>query len=225
MPTNYRANLCGVTMKNTEIPSLSNVSNTEIHINTTTCPSCLMEREAKATECPSCGIVFSQYYRWSKEKRTKLTISGIYHLNVSEIEALETGWKNVEMMYWDQQVHDKFLHMCLRLKSLPFAAHAYTERLKIFNDDDIAYLQLQKIVSLSRDWFGMETPEDLGPFNKSLVRIAAALSVIGICAGVVTLFVGMLTASRGYYALTGVVMAVVFTVLFVRLKRLASQVG
>ncbi len=210
-------------MKNTDYSSLSDVSKDQTITDTETCPSCLMERDAKATECSSCGIVFSQYYRWSKEKRTKLTISGLYHLTVAEIEALEAAWKSVEMMYWDQATHDKFLHRCLRLKSLPFAAHSYTERLKIFSDDDIAYLQLQKIISLSKDWVGEETPEITLPYNRSLLRWAGAVSVLGVCAGVITLFLGLLTTSRGFYTGFGVSMCAVFLLSFATFRYIARS--
>lgn len=192
-------------MKNTDIPSLSNVSNAEITTDASICPSCLMEREATDLECRSCGIVFAQYYKWSKEKRTKLTISGLYHLNVAEIETLEKLRKNVELAYWDQQAHEKLLHACLRLRSLPFAAHFYTERLTIFPDDDIAYLQLTKVSALAKDWFGTSGSEDIQPLSPRLWRYTAALSVIGMIAGVFTLFLGLLTKSVGFYSVFAIV--------------------
>lgn len=187
-------------MKNTDFPSLSNVSKNEILTDSTLCPSCLMEREAKALECTSCGIIYSQYYKWSKEKRTKLTISGLYHLNVTEIENLEALRKTVELSYWDQAAHDKLLHSCLRLKSLPFAAHFYSERLTIFPDDDIAYLQLQKIRALAKDWIAQPDEEERWPLSHSLWRYTAALAVMGMATGVFTLFLGLLTKDVAFYS-------------------------
>lgn len=201
-------------MKNMENLPLSNVSKGDMVIDESTCPSCLMEREAKTTECRYCGIVYSQYYRWSKEKRTKITISGLYHLNVSEIEELQAAWSQVELMYLSQETHDQFLRLCLRLKSLPFAAYCYNERLKIFVDDEIASFQLQKIITLSREWFGLDMKEEPFPFNRMLMRMTSVLSGLGMGTGLLTLMTGLLTNTPGYYVMTGLFMMVAFTAIF-----------
>lgn len=205
-------------MKNMENLPLSNVSKNEIVTDESTCPSCLMEREAKSTDCQYCGIVFSQYYRWSKEKRTKLTISGLYHLNVTDIENLQTAWQRIEMNYWNQDTHEKFLHTCLRMKSLPFAAYCYTQRLQILPDDDVARLQLEKIVSLSKDWFAPDLEELPSPYNRGLLVVTAALAVMGVIAGVLTLFTGLLTTSRSFYVITGLFMCAAFIGIFLFAK-------
>lgn len=198
-------------MKNMENIPLSNVSKGDLVTNDTLCPSCLMERDAKNTDCPYCGIVYSQYYRWSKEKRTKLTISGLYHLNVNDIEELQAAWSQVELMYLSQDTHDQFLRLCLRLKSLPFAAHCYTERLKIFVDDEIASFQLQKIITLSRELYGLPIEGKAFPINTSLLHYTRALSIIGIVSGIVVLMLGLMTKNPMFYTLMGVSMIVGFT--------------
>lgn len=199
-------------MKNIENP-LSNVSKNENLSEDSVCPSCLSERVANSRECTYCGIVYSQYYRWSKEKRTKLTISGLYHLNVADIEALETAWDRIESAYISKDTHEKFLLMCLRLKSLPFAAHCYKRRLEIFPDDDIARLQLDKVISLAKDWFGLDVEEERTPFNTGLMRIAVSLSAFGIVTGIVTLFAGLLTKNPTFYLVAGTLITLVFTFL------------
>ena len=140
-------------MKNMENP-LTHVSKNRIPTDgDELCPSCLMPRAAMATECTHCGIIFSQYKKWAKEKRTKLTISGLYHLSAADIDALENAWEQVEAVYLDQDRHERFIHMCQRLKSLPFAAYKYNARLHMFSDDDIARFQLGRVVTLAETWF------------------------------------------------------------------------
>jgi hypothetical protein len=211
-------------MKNMENLPLSNVSKGDVVANETLCPSCLMERDAKNTDCPYCGIVYSQYYRWSKEKKTKLTISGLYHLNFNNIEELQSAWAQVELMYYNQESHDRFLRLCLRLKSLPFAAHCYTERLKTFGDDEVANYQLGKVMALSREWFGLKQEASAFPVNNSLLNYTRALSMLGIFTGVVVLMLGLLTTSPIYYHVMGAFMIIGFTGIMYLLRYLKNEI-
>jgi len=117
------------------------------------CPSCLSERDVADQECAYCGIVFSQYHRWLKATKSKITISGLYHLSADDLERLEKMWSKVQTLYWSEDEHYKFMMHCLRLKSLPFAIHCYKKRLEIFPDDDIADLQIAKLKSLAKEWY------------------------------------------------------------------------
>lgn len=209
-------------MKNIVNP-LSNVSKDEILSSETMCPSCLCEREATDVECSFCGIVFANYYRWSKTTRSKLTISGLYHLNADDLERLEASWSRVQTLYWSEEEHYKFMMQCLRLKSLPFAIHSYKKRLELFPDDDVAVVQIQKLKALAREWYdqGVDVPSI--PFHRGLFLWSQALSVMGIVSGIVVLFLGLLTSTRGFYVLLSLVMVVAFMGLFVLSRRLRLE--
>jgi hypothetical protein len=209
-------------MKNIE-NSLSNVSKTAVSLEVDAiCPSCFMPKTSSDLECNQCGIVFSQYYKWAKEKKVKHTISGLYHLSNNDIDALEASWKKIENVYLDQTTHEQFIHLCLRLKSLPFAAHKYNERVRLFPEDDIARHQLEKVIALANEWFG--TAEEADPVlgSPTLWRLLIAFSGFAICASIFSLFVGMTSSTPAYYLWFGTFATIASMAIFVAGRKLYS---
>jgi hypothetical protein len=165
------------------------------------CPACLEPLSGGRDDCPSCGIVISQFKRVSLEKRLKLTVAGLYHLSSFDCEALEAAWHKVELMYYDTESHNQFIHMCYKFKSLPYAAKKYVERLALDPNDDIADLMRKRILMLSQEFMPAQATKTLPPsvVTKSLMKLFNTILIFAMIAGVFIVLISALTASKMYF--------------------------
>jgi hypothetical protein len=165
------------------------------------CPACLEPLSADRDDCPSCGVVISQFKRVSLEKRLKLTVAGLYHLSSFDCEALEAAWHKVELLYYDTESHNQFIHMCYKYKSLPYAAKKYVERLALDPTDDIADLMRKRVLMLSQEFMPTQAsktvPESV--VTKSLFKLFNTILIFAMIAGVFIVLVSALTASKMYF--------------------------
>lgn len=171
-------------------------------METVSCPSCLdVLLDPKRDDCPSCGIVISQFKRVSLEKRLKLTVGGLYHLSSFDCEALEAAWRRVEIAYYDSESHNQFIHMCYRLKSLPYAAKKYTERMEMIPDDETADVMRKRVLLLSQESLPGSVTKTLPAtaVTASLMRIFNAILVMGMIGGLVVALGSALTENKMYF--------------------------
>ncbi|MCB9072726.1 MAG: hypothetical protein H6623_03825 [Bdellovibrionaceae bacterium] len=206
--------------------SLSHVSNKVDGVLTDEnllCPACFAPRKSTDIECCQCGVIFSQYTKWAREKRTKHTIGGLYHLSIEDIDGLEMLWTKIENAYLDQDLHNRFIHRCLALKSLPFAAFKYQQQLRKSPEDDLARYQLEKVMTLVREWFAPEKPVSYVLGSSTLWRWLIALSILGWVVGILALFAGMLTSTPSYYLAFGGGIVIVSSFIYIYMRRLLTN--
>lgn len=187
------------------------------------CPSCYETLKAGATDCTSCGIVLSHFYRVATEKRLKLTIGGLYHLTSTECVEIETAWSKVENFYYDSNLHSQFLYLCFRLKSLPYAVKKYNDRLLKDSLDDIAStMKLRAMTLASESLPGKAIESDWMPtlLTRTLLRTMIVMLVIGVCGGSVLMLTSILTAQKYFFLAMGSFVTVACLLSLLILKRL-----
>jgi hypothetical protein len=170
------------------------------------CPSCYQTLRAKAVECSSCGIVLENYRRASTERKLKHTIGGLYHLTAEECAQLEKAWLKIESVYYDQKLHDQFLHLCLRFKSLPFAVKKYQSRLDINSTDDIAVMMKNRALVLATESLPLVSANERwlpSLLALALFRTLIVFLVVGTCAGSVLMLISALTTERLFFFAMG----------------------
>jgi hypothetical protein len=170
------------------------------------CPSCYQTLKPKALDCASCGIILENYRRASTERKLKHTIGGLYHLTGEECVQLERAWTKIESIYHDQKLHNQFLHLCLRLKSLPFAAKKYKSRLDLNPYDDIAAMMKNRALLLASESLPTSSPaEDWVPpvLAMALFRTLILFLIVGSCAGSVLMLISALTTEKLFFFALG----------------------
>ena len=171
------------------------------------CPSCYQTLKVGAKDCLACGIVLENYQKIVTEKKLKLTMSGLYHLTPVECLQIENAWSKIETLYYDQNLHNQFLHLCLRLKSLPFAVKKYNDRILQDSLDDIASTMKNRAMllaseSLPRDFVSESwVPPVLA---QALLRTLIVFLLLGVCAGSVLVLVSVLTVQKFFFLAMGV---------------------
>ncbi len=170
------------------------------------CPSCYQTLKPKALDCASCGIILENYRRASTERKLKHTIGGLYHLTVEECVQLERAWTKIESIYYDQKLHDQFLHLCLRLKSLPFAVKKYKNRLDLNAYDDIATMMKNRALLLASESLPTTSAiEGWVPpvLAMALFRTLIVFLIVGSCAGSVLMLISALTTEKLFFFALG----------------------
>ena len=170
------------------------------------CPSCYETLQPKALDCASCGIILENYRRASTERKLKHTIGGLYHLTVEECVQLERAWTKIESIYYDQKLHDQFLHLCLRLKSLPFAVKKYKNRLDLNAYDDIATMMKNRALLLASESLPTTSAiEGWVPpvLAMALFRTLIVFLIVGSCAGSVLMLISALTTEKLFFFALG----------------------
>lgn len=172
------------------------------------CPSCYETLKPQAIECDSCGVVLSHFQKVAIEKRLKLTIGGLSHLTSSECMELEKAWQKIEAVYYDSSLHDQFLHLCLRLKSLPYAVKKYQDRLGKDSLDEIAAtmrtrasLLVSEALPAGRVW---QEREEMSLLMRAMLRTLTVVLILGVCAGSVLMLISALTAQKIFFLAMGV---------------------
>lgn len=123
------------------------------------CPSCLEFLPEKATECPSCGILLSNFKRVSLEKRVKISTPTLGHLSSYQCVDLENRWAKVMASYSQREVHDQFLQFCYQLRALSYVVFKYSQLLKIDPSDDVAEYMLKRTRILAEQTHATDTDE------------------------------------------------------------------
>lgn len=165
------------------------------------CPSCLTPVSESAVECSSCNVIISQFKRVSFEKRLKMTIGGLYHLTSYDCEELEKAWTKVESAFYDTEIHHQFMHMCYKMRSLPFAVKKYSDRLETNPGDDVADVMRRRVMLLAQESLPAAEMKVLPPSltTASLMRLFTAMLGMGTLSGVLLLFIAAFTSSKMYY--------------------------
>jgi len=184
------------------------------------CPSCLAILNGEPEECTSCGVVISHFKRVSLEKRLKLTVAGLYHLSSFDCEALETAWQKVEAAYYDTEVHNQFIHLCYRFKSLPYAVKKYAQRVAVDPLDDIADMMKKRVLILAQESLPEAQTKELPPtmITRSLMRFFTAILSFSLIGGVFMLLISALTQHKLYFFGLGlfIVVSSLLSLLFMR---------
>jgi hypothetical protein len=184
------------------------------------CPSCLEILEGDRETCKACGVVIAQFKRVALEKRLKHTVAGLYHLSSTDCETLEKAWQKVESVYHDTELHNQFIHLCYRYKSMPFAAKKYGNQLEINPQDDIAELMKRRVLLLCQDSIPELATKTLPPstITHSLMRIFSSILVFGMIGGVFLLLISALTQSKMYFFGLGlfIIISSLMSLLFMR---------
>jgi len=171
------------------------------------CPSCYQTLKPKAVECMSCGIVLENYRRSHIEKKLKHTIGGLYHLTSEECIQLEKTWAKIETVYYDQNLHNQFLHACLRLKSLPYAVKKYQGRLNRDSLDEIASIMKNRAMLLASESLPTTAAkgETWAPpiLAQALLRTLIVVLIVGTCAGSVLMLISALTVQKLFFFALG----------------------
>lgn len=171
------------------------------------CPSCYATLKVGAKDCLACGIVLGNYQKIITEKKLKLTISGLYHLTAAECLQIENAWNKIETVYYDQNLHNQFLHLCLRLKSLPFAVKKYNDRLLKDSLDDIASTMKNRAMLLASESLPRQSVSEpwVPPvLAQALLRTLIVFLLIGVCAGSVLVLISVLTVQKFFFLAMGV---------------------
>lgn len=170
------------------------------------CPSCYQTLKPKALDCASCGIILQNYRRASTERKLKHTIGGLYHLTAEECVQLERAWGKIESVYYDQNLHNQFLHMCLRLKSLPFAVKRYKSRLDMDSYDDIATMMKNRAILLASESLpSTRSAEAWVPpvLALALFRTLIVFLIVGTCAGSILMLISALATEKLFFFALG----------------------
>ena len=163
------------------------------------CPSCLEFLPENATECASCGILLSNFKRVSLEKRIKITIPALMHLNSYECEALEREWDKVLASYSSREVHDRFLNYCYQRRALPYVVHQYQQLLAKDVSDDLAEFMMKRARVLGENTVTPETDESRDDYlwNPSILRTFKYILYFMFFVGI---FYIVFTIGRGFEA-------------------------
>jgi hypothetical protein len=187
------------------------------------CPSCLEFIPPQAKECPSCNVVIEQFNRAALERRTKIMIPGLAHLSARQCEELDQAWRKVEALYIDTEIHHQFLHMCYRLKSVPFAVKKYTERLERNYLDETADMMRKSAVVLLQETLTTRAPAVLErpvvpEAHRGFLRLFNYVMGMSLVGGVVILLVSGLTQSKMFFFGLGLflILSSVMTLLFLK---------
>ncbi len=190
------------------------------------CPACYETLKPQASECFSCGVVLEHFQRVATEKRLKLTIGGLYHLSSQECLDLEAAWAKVESVYFDQQMHQRFLHLCLKLKSLPFAAKKYAERLALNTHDEIASHMKVQVMGLALESLPHRSQNNVAEDSVMpiyLLRLLTVCLVIGVSLGAVMMLISVLTTHQFFYLGFGTFITVSSLLCYLFLQRWQRQ--
>lgn len=191
------------------------------------CPACYQTLKPKALDCSACGIVLENYRRVSVERRLKHTIGGLYHLTIDECLQLEKAWTKIESLYYDQNLHNQFLHMCLRQKSLPFAVKKYKNRLDLNSYDEIAMIMKNRALVLASESLPAVTSGEawVPPILAlALFRTLIVFLIIGTCAGSVIMLISALTTQKLFFFMLGAFLTATCLLSAMSLRRLHKAV-
>lgn len=192
------------------------------------CPSCYETLREGATDCSNCGVVVEHFQRLATEKRLKLTIGGLYHLTSAECMELESAWAKIESVYYDSQLHNQFLLLCFRLKSLPYAVKKYNDRLLKDSLDDIAATMKNRAMMLASESLpGKAIASDWVPpiLAQALLRTMIVILVMGVCAGSVMMLFSVLTAQKFFFLGMGFFTTVSCLLCYIFLQRLQHSIN
>lgn len=145
------------------------------------CPKCGTKNEFKATECTSCGIVFSKYRAIESEK-----VLG--EIEMAGRLELVTLWDEVTADYRDLSRHEVFIRACYEAGCLPFASQKYARVLAGAPEEEIARAMRKRIIGLASAKFETSKIDalesrwslPLPSFNSFIILLGVILVGVGM---------------------------------------------
>ena len=105
------------------------------------CPKCGVRTNGLATECLSCGVVFSRYKPLPDGAVGEIRLEG--RRDILEL------WETIIGDYEDEIRHERFVEVCADAGALAFAAQKYSRILSVSPQEEIARRMKKRIVALA----------------------------------------------------------------------------